>query len=163
MAEEKKTLADLKSSVAGKPAEVETAPVKRVQKLDSKGRAYGTGRRKDSVARVWLSPGTGKIIVNDRDQLVYFARATQRLVINQPFTIAKREGQFDVNCLVSGGGLSGQAGALRHGISRALENYEPDIRPVLKKAGLLTRDSRRVERHKYGLHGARRKKQWAKR
>lgn len=165
MAEEKKTLASLGAAVKGKArdAETATAPVERVQKLDKKGRATATGRRKDSVARVWIFPGTGKITVNERDQEVYFARATQRLVINQPFSVSKREGQFDVVCLVSGGGLSGQAGAVRHGISRALENYEPTIRPVLKKAGLLTRDSRKVERRKYGLHGARRKKQWAKR
>lgn len=163
MAEEKKTLASLGATVKGKAREVEAAPAERVQKLDKKGRAVGTGRRKDSVARVWVFPGTGKITINERDQTVYFARATQRLVINQPFTVSKREGQFDVVCLVSGGGLSGQAGAVRHGIARALENYEPGIRPVLKKAGLLTRDSRKVERRKYGLHGARRKKQWAKR
>ncbi len=135
----------------------------RVQQLDAQGRAYATGRRKNAVARVWIKPGRGTVIVNGRDQTVYFARQTQRLVLNQPFLIVNRMGQFDVVCTVTGGGLSGQAGAVRHGISRALENYEPDLRPALKKAGMLTRDSRVVERKKVGLHKARRSKQWAKR
>lgn len=153
----KKTLADLKET-AGTAEAGEGQP-----KLDSKGRAYGTGRRKDAVARVWVSRGSGKITVNDRDITVYFARGTQRLVINQPFELSQRIGQFDVMCKVSGGGLSGQAGAVRHGLSRALVNFEPGLRAVLKKAGLLTRDSRIVERKKYGKHKARRSTQWVKR
>lgn len=130
---------------------------------DAKGRAHATGRRKNAVARVWLKPGKGIVTVNGRDQAIYFARHTQRLILNQPFLIANRLGQFDVICTVTGGGLSGQAGAVRHGIARALEGYEPDLRPALKKAGLLTRDSRIVERKKVGKHKARRSKQWAKR
>jgi small subunit ribosomal protein S9 len=110
-----------------------------------------------------LKPGTGKVVVNGRDQSVYFARHTQRLILNQPFLIANRVGSFDVMCTVAGGGLSGQAGAVRHGISRALQNFEPELRAALKKAGMLTRDSRTVERKKVGLHKARRSKQWAKR
>ena len=153
----KKTLADLKDT-AGTTAAADGQP-----KLDSKGRAYGTGRRKDAVARVWVARGSGKIIVNNRDITVYFARGTQRLVINQPFELSSRQGQFDVMCHVSGGGLSGQAGAVRHGISRALVNFEPALRAVLKKAGLLTRDSRIVERKKYGRHKARKSTQWVKR
>lgn len=167
----KKTLTDLKSAVAEKAA---TAPVvagttaaappaERKPQLDSKGRAYGTGRRKDAVARVWVSRGAGKIVVNDRDVVKYFARGTQRLVINQPFELSSRVGQFDVMCIVSGGGLSGQAGAVRHGISRALVNFEPGLHGVLKKAGMLTRDSRIVERKKYGRHKARKGTQWVKR
>ena len=154
----KKTLADLKDT-AGAPADAADGQ----PKLDSKGRAYGTGRRKDAVARVWVARGSGKIVVNGRDISVYFARGTQRLVINQPFEVSSRIDQFDVICHVSGGGLSGQAGAVRHGISRALLNFEPTLRAVLKKAGLLTRDSRIVERKKYGRHGARRSTQWVKR
>ena len=178
MTEEKKEpikdLKDLKGAVEEKAAEestavaeesekVEAKPVERVQKLDGHGRAYATGRRKDAVARVWLKPGSGKVIVNGRDQTVYFARQTQRLVLNQPFLIANRVNQFDVMCTVKGGGLSGQAGAVRHGISRALENYDPALRPALKTAGMLTRDARIVERKKVGKHKARRSKQWAKR
>jgi small subunit ribosomal protein S9 len=136
---------------------------KREPKIDSKGRSYGTGRRKDAVARVWLQRGNGKVTVNGRDQSIYFARQTQRLILNQPFLIVNSVGQFDIVCTVKGGGLSGQAGAVRHGISRALENFDPQYRPALKKAGMLTRDSRIVERKKVGKHGARRTKQWAKR
>ncbi len=139
----------------------EAAP--REKKVDKLGRAYATGRRKDAVARVWLKPGTGKVVVNGRDQSIYFARQTQRLILNQPFLIVNRVGSFDVMCTVAGGGLSGQAGAVRHGISRALQNFEPELRAALKKAGMLTRDSRVVERKKVGLHKARRSKQWAKR
>lgn len=135
----------------------------RTKQVDKQGRAYATGRRKNAIARVWLKPGKGAVVVNGRDQAVYFARQTQRLVLNQPFLIAGRMGQFDVICTVVGGGLSGQAGAVRHGISRALQNYEPELRGVLKKAGMLTRDSRIVERKKVGKHKARRSKQWAKR
>ncbi|MEP9353447.1 30S ribosomal protein S9 [Xanthobacter sp. KR7-65] len=138
------------------------APV-HVQKLDKYGRAYATGKRKDAVARVWVRPGTGKITVNDRDIEVYFARPVLRLMINQPFQAATREGQYDVVCTVSGGGLSGQAGALRHGISKALTYYEPELRSPLKKGGFLTRDSRVVERKKYGRAKARRSFQFSKR
>lgn len=144
-------------------AQQSTAPIKREKTVDEQGRAYGTGRRKDAVARVWIKPGTGKVIVNGRDQTVYFARQTQQLILNQPFLIVNSVGQFDVMCTVKGGGLSGQAGAVRHGISRALENFDPEMRPALKKAGMLTRDSRIVERKKVGKHKARRTKQWAKR
>jgi len=164
----KKNLSDLKSAVAEKavaaPAAVAAGPVEEGKpKLDSKGRAYGTGRRKDAVARVWISRGSGKTIVNGRDIVTYFARGTQRLVISQPFELSSRVGQFDVTCIVSGGGLSGQAGAVRHGISRALVNFEPGLRTTLKKAGMLTRDSRIVERKKYGRHKARKGTQWVKR
>ena len=134
-----------------------------VQKLDKFGRAYATGKRKDAVARVWVRPGTGKITVNDRDIEVYFARPVLRLMINQPFQAAAREGQYDVVCTVSGGGLSGQAGAVRHGISKALTYYEPELRSPLKKGGFLTRDSRVVERKKYGRAKARRSFQFSKR
>lgn len=164
-----KDLKDLGGAVAAdtssSAAVVETAPVvaPREPKVDNLGRAYGTGRRKDAVARVWVKRGTGKVTVNGQDQEKYFARQTQRLVLNQPFLIVNAIGQFDVICTVKGGGLSGQAGAVRHGISRALENFDPEMRPALKKAGMLTRDARIVERKKVGKHGARRTKQWAKR
>jgi small subunit ribosomal protein S9 len=139
-----------------------TTPL-REQILDKQGRAYATGRRKDAVARVWLKPGTGKITVNGRDQEVYFARPTLRLVINQVFGVAGREGQYDVVCTVKGGGLSGQAGAVKHGISQALTRYEPALRAPVKAAGFLTRDSRAVERKKYGKAKARRSFQFSKR
>ena len=165
-----KDLKDLKEAVtaeepkaeAKKPVQ-EEGPKERVPQIDKLGRSYATGRRKDAVARVWIKPGKGAVTVNGRDQAIYFARQTQRLVLNQPFLIANRVGQFDVIATVKGGGLSGQAGAVRHAISRALENYDPALRPALKKAGMLTRDARTVERKKVGLHKARRSKQWAKR
>jgi small subunit ribosomal protein S9 len=135
----------------------------REQQLDKQGRAYATGRRKDAVARVWLKPGTGKIVVNGRDQEVYFARPTLRLIINQVFDIADRKGQYDVVATVSGGGLSGQAGAVRHGISTALTRYEPGLRTTVKREGFLTRDPRVVERKKYGRAKARRSFQFSKR
>jgi len=135
----------------------------REQQLDKQGRAYATGRRKDAVARVWLKPGTGKIIVNGRDQEVYFARPTLRLIINQVFDIADRKGQYDVIATVHGGGLSGQAGAVRHGISTALTRYEPGLRTTVKREGFLTRDPRVVERKKYGRAKARRSFQFSKR
>ena len=137
--------------------------VLREQQLDKQGRAYATGRRKDAVARVWLKPGNGTITVNGRDQSVYFARPTLRLIINQVFDVADRKGQYDVVCTVSGGGLSGQAGAVRHGISTALTRYEPALRPQVKQAGFLTRDPRVVERKKYGRAKARRSFQFSKR
>ncbi len=131
--------------------------------VDAQGRAYATGRRKDAVARVWIKPGSGKIVVNGRDQEVYFARPTLRLVINQPFGVAGREGQYDVVATVKGGGLSGQAGAVKHGISQALTKFEPVLRAPVKAAGFLTRDSRTVERKKYGRAKARRSFQFSKR
>jgi len=135
----------------------------REQQLDKYGRAYATGRRKDAVARVWLKPGTGKIEVNGRDQSIYFARPTLRLVINQPFGITDRVGQYDVVATVKGGGLSGQAGAVKHGIAQALSRYEPALRTAVKREGFLTRDSRVVERKKYGRAKARRSFQFSKR
>jgi len=159
-------LKDLKDVATAKTGSTEktVAPVERPQpKLDAQGRAYGTGRRKDAVARVWVKPGNGKIVVNTQTQDVYFKRKTQQLIINQPFLVADRLNQFDVICTVKGGGLSGQAGAVRHGISRALVNFDPELRSQLKKAGLLTRDNRTVEPKKVGKHKARRTKQWAKR
>jgi small subunit ribosomal protein S9 len=137
--------------------------VLREQQLDKQGRAYATGRRKDAVARVWLKPGTGKITVNGRDQNVYFARPTLRLIINQVFDITERRDQYDVIATVIGGGLSGQAGAVRHGISTALTRYEPELRTTVKQAGFLTRDPRVVERKKYGKAKARRSFQFSKR
>jgi len=152
-------MASLESLATATENEVE----KREPKIDAQGRAYATGRRKEATARVWVKPGTGKVIVNGRDQETYFGRKTHLLVLNQPFLIVNRVNQFDVMCTVVGGGLSGQAGAIRHGISRALQYYEPDLRGPLKAAGMLTRDSRAVERKKIGLHKARRAKQWVKR
>jgi small subunit ribosomal protein S9 len=137
--------------------------VMREQQLDKHGRAYATGRRKDAIARVWLKPGSGKIVINGREQEVYFARPTLRLVINQPFGVAGREGAYDVVATVVGGGLSGQAGAVKHGIAQALTRYEPALRGVVKQAGFLTRDPRVVERKKYGRAKARRSFQFSKR
>ena len=131
--------------------------------IDERGRSYATGRRKDAVARVWIKPGAGKMVINGRELAVYFARPTQQMVIRQPFEVAGRANQYDVFCTVSGGGLSGQAGAVRHGISRALVAFEPMLRPTLKKGGFLTRDSRTVERKKYGRAKARRSFQFSKR
>ncbi|MDR1391033.1 MAG: 30S ribosomal protein S9 [Holosporales bacterium] len=131
--------------------------------LDPQGRAYATGKRKTSISRVWIKSGTGKILVNGRDQETYFTRPVLRMLIAQPFAISEREGKYDVFCTVAGGGLSGQAGAVRHGISRALNAFEPDLRAILKKAGFLTRDSRVVERKKYGHRKARKKSQFSKR
>ena len=144
-----------------KPATPE-AP-KYVKKVDKQGRAYATGKRKDAVARVWIKPGAGKIVVNTREVEVYFARPVLRMMIQQPLVAANRTGQYDVTCTVSGGGLSGQAGAVRHGISKALTYYEPDLRGALKRGGFLTRDSRVVERKKYGRAKARRSFQFSKR
>jgi small subunit ribosomal protein S9 len=149
--------------VAAAPAPVVSTMPLREKIIDAQGRAYATGRRKDAVARVWLKPGSGKITVNGRDQEIYFARPTLRLVINQPFGVAEREGQYDVVCTVTGGGLSGQAGAVKHGISQALTRFEPVLRAPVKAAGFLTRDSRAVERKKYGKAKARRSFQFSKR
>ncbi len=152
-----KDLADLGSASA------DAGNKAREAKVDPQGRSYGTGRRKESVARVWVKRGKGKITVNGKSQEQYFGRQTHLLVLNQPFLVANRVGEFDVICTVVGGGLSGQAGAIRHGISRALDNFEPALHTPLKKAGFLTRDARQVERKKVGKHKARRSKQWAKR
>jgi small subunit ribosomal protein S9 len=148
--------------VEAAPPVQEAAPL-REQQLDKYGRAYATGRRKDAVARVWLKPGSGKILINGREQEIYFARPTLRLVINQPFGVAEREGQYDVEATVVGGGLSGQAGAVKHGIAQALTRYEPALRTIVKQAGFLTRDPRAVERKKYGRAKARRSFQFSKR
>ena len=145
------------------PVNIQPEAPLREQQLDKFGRAYATGRRKDAVARVWLKPGSGKITVNGRDQEVYFARPTLRLVINQPFGITDRAGQYDIIATVKGGGLSGQAGAVLHGISQALTRYEPVLRTAVKRAGFLTRDSRAVERKKYGKAKARKSFQFSKR
>jgi small subunit ribosomal protein S9 len=139
------------------------APVDVEPRRDAFGRAYATGKRKDAVARVWIKPGSGKIDVNGRESPIYFARPVLRMLINQPLVAANRLGQFDVWCTVKGGGLSGQAGAVRHGISRALTYFEPALRPLLKQQGFLTRDSRVVERKKYGKHKARKRPQYSKR
>ena len=155
-------LKDLGGAVEGVAAPVSTMPL-REKKVDAQGRAYATGRRKDAVARVWLKPGTGKITIKGRDQEVYFARPTLRLVINQPFGLADRVGSYDIVATVKGGGLSGQAGAVLHGIAQALSRFEPALRGTVKTAGFLTRDSRTVERKKYGKAKARRSFQFSKR
>jgi small subunit ribosomal protein S9 len=170
------SLADLKDLTVAAPAatvsdsvsEAPRAPSAppmplREREVDAQGRSYATGRRKDAVARVWIKPGSGKITVNGRDQEVYFARPTLRLVINQPFDVADRSGQYDVVCTVKGGGLSGQAGAVKHGISQALTKFEPALRSAVKAAGFLTRDPRVVERKKYGKAKARKSFQFSKR
>lgn len=158
-AERTGTLQDL-ASVA--PVTSNAAPVYEA-KRDAQGRSYATGRRKDAVARVWIKPGKGEVIVNGRKDTTYFARPVLRMLIQQPFLVVDRHQQFDVYCTVTGGGLSGQAGAVRHGISRALTHFEPELRSVLKAAGFLTRDSRVVERKKYGRAKARRSFQFSKR
>ena len=143
------------------PAAAATAPVK--PKIDAKGRAYATGRRKNAIARVWIKRGTGKVTVNGKTIETYFARPVLRMLVQQPLNLVNRASQIDIECTVVGGGLSGQAGAVRHGVSRALTNFEPDLRPALKKGGFLTRDSRAVERKKYGKAKARRSFQFSKR
>jgi small subunit ribosomal protein S9 len=163
-ASQTRTLADLKDLAIVQPAAAgELATPKREPKRDALGRAYATGRRKNAVARVWIKPGKGVITVNGKTVGVYFARPVLRMLITQPFLVADRYNTFDVFCTVVGGGLSGQAGAVRHGISRALTNYEPELRGILKVAGFLTRDSRVVERKKYGRAKARRSFQFSKR
>ena len=171
MAEDKKTLEDLKevaaeavaTNGADAPEATENASPVYVQKLDAQGRAYATGKRKDAIARVWVKPGNGTITVNGREEAVYFARPTLRMIIGQAFEVADRVGQYDVVATVTGGGLSGQAGAVRHGISKALTHYEPELRSAIKAAGFLTRDARVVERKKYGKAKARRSFQFSKR
>ncbi len=184
MADEKHTLADLKNLTENPPVVVEeaadtanaaaeevvadtAAPEAEIilvePQIDAQGRAYATGKRKNAIARVWIKPGSGKVSVNGREGEVYFARPVLRMLLAQPFAAADRVGQYDLFCTVKGGGLSGQAGAVRHGISRALVYFEPGLRPVLKKGGFLTRDSRVVERKKYGRAKARRSFQFSKR
>ncbi len=162
MSQETKTLDDLGELKDAAPAEIAGAP-QHVQKLDSLGRAYATGKRKDAVARVWIKPGNGAITVNSKDYTLYFARPVLQMLLQQPLTAADRNTQYDIMATVMGGGLSGQAGAVRHGISKALTYFEPELRPVLKKGGFLTRDSRVVERKKYGRMKARRSFQFSKR
>lgn len=142
---------------------VENVAIKREQVLDNKGRAYGTGKRKNAIARVWIKPGSGRVTVNGTEEEKYFVREASRMRINQPFVATARVDQYDVWCTVKGGGLSGQAGAIRHGISKALDNYEPELHPILRKGGFLTRDARVVERKKYGHYKARRRFQYGKR
>ncbi|MBM3608585.1 MAG: 30S ribosomal protein S9 [Alphaproteobacteria bacterium] len=154
------SLADLKD--AGANGAAVEAP-RHVQKLDKYGRAYATGKRKDAIARVWIKPGKGAIKINDREFETYFARPVLRMIVQQPLVVAQRAGQYDLMVTVTGGGLSGQAGAVRHGLSKALTHFEPELRSVLKRGGFLTRDSRVVERKKYGKRKARRSFQFSKR
>jgi small subunit ribosomal protein S9 len=167
MSDEMKSLDSLRDAVETSDivveSKVETAPVVREPVRDDLGRSYATGKRKDAIARVWVKPGSGKIVVNGRDQEAYFARPVLRLILAQPFEVTGVVGEFDVMCTVKGGGLSGQAGAVKHGISKALQLYEPALRAPLKAAGFLTRDSRVVERKKYGKRKARRSFQFSKR
>ncbi len=180
MADEPVTLENLKQAMEGAAAaadapveaeaEASEAATPEVEvdaavepQVDAQGRSYATGKRKDAVARVWIKPGAGRVTVNGRDQDTYFARPVLRMIINQPFEVTERKDQFDVICTVKGGGLSGQAGAVRHGISKALTYFEPGLRGALKKEGFLTRDSRVVERKKYGRRKARRSFQFSKR
>jgi small subunit ribosomal protein S9 len=158
-----KSLDDLKAAVSGGAEPVVVAAPPREPMRDAQGRAYATGKRKNAVARVWIKPGSGKVVVNGKAMGDYFARPVLQMILRQPFSIANREGQFDVMATVAGGGLSGQAGAVKHGISKALQLYEPGLRGALKAAGFLTRDSRVVERKKYGKRKARRSFQFSKR
>lgn len=165
MAEEKKSLEDLKE-LKKEEEFVETTSTNNIDAVPSKdelGRSYATGKRKDAVARVWIKKGAGVILVNGKDMGKYFARPVLQMLVNQPFSVAKVEGEFDIKATVKGGGLSGQAGALKHGISKALSLFEPSLRPLLKNAGFITRDSRVVERKKYGKPKARRSFQFSKR
>ena len=163
MADETQTLSDLGQLAAATGMTPEAQAAAAEPQRDAQGRSYATGKRKDAVARVWIKPGAGKITVNGKDQSVYFARPVLRMILAQPFLVADRGNQFDVICTVKGGGLSGQAGAVRHGIARALVNYEPDLRALMKRGGFLTRDSRVVERKKYGRAKARKSFQFSKR
>ena len=156
------SLAEL-GAATGRTAQAAPAAPVYVQKLDRQGRAYATGKRKDAIARVWVRPGSGRITVNDKEFQAYFARPVLQMVLQQPIVAVNRQGQYDVHVTVTGGGLSGQAGAVRHGISKALTYYEPGLRPILKKGGFLTRDPRVVERKKYGKAKARRSFQFSKR
>jgi len=164
MADQNQTIGDLADlgAATGVTPVAEVAPLPE-PKIDAQGRSYATGKRKNAVARVWVKRGAGKITINGRTSEVYFARPVLRMLINQPFLVSSRVNQFDVECTVTGGGLSGQAGAVRHGISKALTLFEPELRKPLKAVGFLTRDSRVVERKKYGRHKARRSHQFSKR
>ena len=162
MADEIRSLEELGDAAGVEGIVSQEAPV-HVQKLDQYGRAYATGKRKDAVARVWIKPGSGRMTINDKDYDKYFARPVLQMLLRQPLQTAERLDQYDVIATVKGGGLSGQAGAVRHGISKALTYYEPELRPVLKHGGFLTRDSRTVERKKYGKAKARRSFQFSKR
>ena len=157
------SLEELGGAVAEIAADDQPAAIVYVQKLDAQGRAYATGKRKDAIARVWIKPGSGKITINKKEYSAYFGRPVLQMLIHQPLKAASRDGQYDIVATVVGGGLSGQAGAVRHGISKALTNFEPELRGVLKKGGFLTRDSRVVERKKYGRAKARRSFQFSKR
>ena len=166
MAEQVRDFSELKTTLIKAPVkapEVQVQANENRPKLDKKGRAYATGKRKNAVARVWIKPGPGRIRINDKEEGIYFARPVLRMILRQPLVAAGRDGQFDVICTVVGGGLSGQAGAVRHGISKALIAFEPGLRPVLKAGGFLTRDPRVVERKKYGRPKARRSFQFSKR
>jgi small subunit ribosomal protein S9 len=165
MAGEARDFSDLKTTLikAKQPEQAQASQADGRPKLDRQGRAYATGKRKNAIARVWLKPGPGRIHINGREENIYFARPVLRMILRQPLVAAGRDGQFDVVCKVTGGGLSGQAGALRHGISKALIAYEPNLRSVLKQGGFLTRDPRVVERKKYGRPKARRSFQFSKR
>ncbi len=162
MAEDIKSLGDLETVASIDEASADTAVI-REPKRDDFGRSYATGKRKDAIARVWIKPGSGKVMVNGKEMNSYFARPVLQMILRQPFQVAGVEDQFDVNATVKGGGLSGQAGAVKHGISKALQLYEPALRGALKSAGFLTRDSRVVERKKYGKRKARRSFQFSKR
>ncbi len=164
MAEKIESLKDIKSaSKASKASAAGSEATTRKPNRDKQGRSYATGKRKDAVARVWIKPGKGNITINEKSVDQYFARPVLKMIINQPFEITNRVNEFDVVCTVKGGGLSGQAGAIKHGISKALNEYEPELRAVLKKAGFLTRDDRVVERKKFGKAKARRSYQFSKR
>jgi small subunit ribosomal protein S9 len=165
MSEGARDFSDLKTTLikAKQPEQQQPAPQENRPKLDRQGRAYATGKRKNAVARVWLKPGPGRVLVNGKEETVYFARPVLRMILRQPLVAAGRDGQYDIVCKVNGGGLSGQAGAVRHGISKALIAYEPNLRPTLKLGGFLTRDPRVVERKKYGRPKARRSFQFSKR
>ena len=163
MADEVRSFSDVKATLIKRPVQEAAQAADPVSKRDAQGRSYATGRRKNAVARVWIKPGAGKVTVNSREESVYFARAVLRMILRQPLVVTGRETQFDVVATVVGGGLSGQAGAVRHGISRALVCYEPELKPILKKHGFMTRDSRMVERKKYGKAKARRSFQFSKR
>jgi small subunit ribosomal protein S9 len=164
MAENTQSLGDIKTTLIKRQTKpTDAAPSETGRKLDQKGRAYATGKRKNAIARVWLKPGSGKVTVNHRTEENYFARPVLRMILRQPLVAVKRDGQYDIFATIVGGGLSGQAGALRHGISKALKIYEPDLGPDLRKGGFLTRDPRVVERKKYGKVKARRSFQFSKR
>jgi small subunit ribosomal protein S9 len=163
MAEEVRSFGEVKATLIKRPTAEAKPAQDATRKVDALGRAYATGRRKNAVARVWIKPGAGRVTVNEKDETAYFARPVLRMILRQPLVVTNRETQFDVIATVQGGGLSGQAGAVRHGISRALVHYEPELKPLLKKHGFMTRDSRMVERKKFGRAKARRSFQFSKR